>query len=318
MSSKQGRRQLLRVIGTLASLGLLAYLVSRQGWQTIWDSIRQISPGRFLLAFALMFLSRLAVTARWTALLWLSGLRLPAWEILRVTFAGMFASHFLPTSVGGDIVRLAWTVRVQGDRGKYASSVAVDRLVGLAGMAMLLPLGVAQVLGAGVLSSAARIAPAAVGAAASTTLMDRVGRALREVAELIRGWLTNPRALLTAFAFTWIHMGLWLGSIWVFFQALGEPLRYWQVAGLYSFVYVVSLFPFSIHSLGLAEVSAGLIYSSVGGVAVSSALTVALLQRTTEILASLPGALSLPPLLALRRAGTQHEAGELMEGASDA
>jgi len=316
MSSKQGRRQLLRVIGTLASLGLLAYLVSRQGWQTIWDSIRQISLDRFLLAFTLMFLSRLAVTARWTSLLWLSGLRLPAWEILRVTFAGMFASHFLPTSIGGDIVRLAWTVRVQGDRAKYASSVAVDRLVGLAGMAMLLPLGIAQVVGAGTLGSAARLAPLA--AASSDRSMDRVGRAFREVAELIRGWLTNPRALLTAFAFTWIHMALWLGSIWVFFQGLGEPLRYWQVAGLYSLVYVISLFPFSIHSLGLAEVSAGLIYSSVGGVAVSSALTVALLQRTTEILASLPGALSLPPLLALRRAETEREAGELLEGASDA
>ena len=318
MSSKQGRRQLLRVVGTLASLGLLAYLVSRQGWQAIWDSIRQISTGRFLLAFALMFLSRLAVTARWTSLLWLSGLRLPVWEILRVTFAGMFAAHFLPTSVGGDIVRLAWTVRVQGDRGKYASSVAVDRLVGLAGMAMLLPLGIAQVLGAGVLGSAARIAPAAVGAASSTTLMDRIGRAFREVVELTRSWLTNPRALLTALAFTWIHMGLLLGSIWMFFQGLGEPLRYWQVAGLYSLVYVISLFPFSIHSLGLAEVSAGLIYSSVGGVAVTSALTVALLQRTTEILASLPGALSLPPLLALRRAETKRDAGELLEGASDA
>ncbi|MGH2620496.1 MAG: hypothetical protein ACRDHG_07995, partial [Anaerolineales bacterium] len=126
------------------------------------------------------------------------------------------------------------------------------------------------------------------------------------------------RALLTALAFTWIHMGLLLGSIWVFFQGLGEPLRYWQVAGLYSLVYVISLFPFSIHSLGLAEVSAGLIYSSVGGAAVSSALTVALLQRTTEILASLPGALSLPPLLALRRAQSPLESGAILERTSDA
>ena len=318
MKSKQGRRQLLRVVGTLASLGLLAYLVSRQGWQTISDSIRQISPERLLLAFTLMFLSRLAVTARWTSLLWLSGLRLPAWEILRVTFAGMFASHFLPTSIGGDIVRLAWTVRVKGDRAKYASSVAVGRLVGLAGMALLLPLGIAQVLGAGVLSSVARIVPLTVGTTASARLKGRLARGLGEVADLIRGWLTNPRALLAALTFTWIHMGLWFGSIWVLFQGLGEPLRYWEVAGLYSLVYVISLFPFSIHSLGLAEVSAGLIYSSVGGVAVSSALTVALLQRTTEILASLPGALSLPPLLALRRAETEREAGELLEGASDA
>jgi len=318
MSWRQRRGQLLRVAGTLASLGLLAYLVSRQGWQTIWDSIRQISPERFLLAFSLMFLSRLAVTARWTSLLWLSGLRLPAWEILRVTFAGMFASHFLPTSIGGDIVRLAWTVRVQGDRAKYASSVAVDRLVGLAGMVLLVPLGIAQVLGAGMLSSAARIGPLAAGSTASARLKERLSRALGEVADLIRGWLKTPRALLTALTFTWAHMALLFGMIWVFFQGLGEPLRYWQVAGLYSLVYVISLFPFSIHSLGLAEVSAGLIYSSVGGASISSALTVALLQRTTEILASLPGALTLPPLLALRRSQSSPEVGTVMEHASDA
>ncbi len=317
MNSKPARRQLLRVVGTLASLGLLAYLVSRQGWQTIWDSIRQISPERFLLAFTLTFLSRLAVTARWTSLLWLSGLRLPAWEILRVTFAGMFATHFLPTSVGGDIVRLAWTARVQGDRAKYASSVAVDRLVGLAGMALLLPLGIAQLLGAGVLSSAARIGPLAVGTTDSLRLKDRLARAVREVADLMRGWLNNPRALLTALGFTWLHMSLLFGSIWVFFQGLAEPIRYWQVAGLYSLVYVISLFPFSINSLGLAEVSAGLIFSTVGGAAVSSALTVALLQRTTGILASLPGALSLPRLLALRRAQSPQESGAHLEHARD-
>ncbi len=318
MISKQARGQLLRVVGTLASLGLLAYLVSRQGWQVIWDSVRQITPERFLLALALMFLSRLAVTGRWTALLWLSGLRLPAWEILRVTFAGMFASQFLPTSIGGDIVRLAWTVRVKGDRGKYASSVAVDRLVGLAGMVLLLPLGILQVLGAGTLAATPGILPVALGTASSDRIADRISHAIREVAELIRGWLTNPRALLTALAFTFIHMSFLLGSIWVFFQGLGEPLKYWQVAGLYSFVYVVSLFPFSIHSLGVAEVSAGLIYSSIGGAAVSSALTVALLQRTAEIIASLPGALSLPPLLALRRSQSQPEAGVILERASDA
>ena len=309
MTPTDSRAQLLRVVGTLLSLGLLTYLVGQQGWREIWESIRRITLARFLLVLGLVCVSRLAVVGRWTSLLWLSGLRLRLWEILRVTFAGMFASNFLPTSVGGDIVRLAWTARVEGDRAKYASSIAVDRLVGLAGMAMLLPFGIAQVVDAGVLESVRKVSTAALGIVAPPRPMSRLKRAFRGLIELMGAWLSNPRALVAALGFTWVHMSLMFASMWVLFQGLGESLSFWEIAGMWSFVYFIALFPISINSLGLAEVSAGLIYSSIGGVAVSSALTVALLKRTVELLASLPGAASLPGMLALRRAPIPAEAG---------
>ena len=301
MTSKETRGQLLRVVGTLASLGLLAYLVSQQGWHEIWESIRRISIGRFLIVLGLVILSRLAVVGRWSALLWLSHLRIPLPQILRVTFAGMFASNFLPTSVGGDIVRLAWTVGVPADRSKYASSIAVDRLIGLVGMAMLLPVGLVQVLGPGAVSSAGGLAPLVAGTVTPSRLLVRVRRALRGVLDLMGAWLSNPKALAVALGFTWIHMTLMFSSMSILYQALGESLTFWQIGGLWSFVYFISLFPISINSLGLMEVSAGLVYSSIGGAAVSSALTVALLKRTAELLASSPGVLSLPGVLALIR-----------------
>lgn len=313
--SKATRGQLLRILGTLATLGLLAYLLSRQGWDEILNSIRQISLQRYLLVLGLSLVSRLAVTGRWSALLRLSGIDIPIRQIVRINFAGLFASNFLPTSVGGDLVRLAWMGRLSAKRAEYASSIAVDRLVGLAGMALLLPLGIAQAVSATSVLSFAMAWPLsmAVGGISASwprRLWDKGMRGLQRTAELGRAWLSNPKSLLVALGFTFIHMSLMFTSMVLLFNGLGEGLAFWQVAGLWSFVYFVSLFPISINSLGLMEVSAGLVYSTLGGASVSSSLTVALLMRTASWMASLPGVVSLNWMLGLRRSGALAAAGE--------
>jgi hypothetical protein len=72
---------------------------------------------------------------------------------------------------------------------------------------------------------------------------------------------------------------------------LHEDLTFWEIAGLWSFVYFIALFPISIRSRA-DGVSTGLVFS-VGGAAVGSALSVALLIRGRDA-ATLPGVISLP------------------------
>lgn len=310
---KRSLGDLVRVFGTFVAVGLLVYLLSRQGWDQILASIRQISIGRFLLVLLMASVSRLAIAGRWTSLLLLSGVRLPLGKILRINYAGLFASNFLPTSIGGDIVRLAGAVQLDSDRARYVSSIAVDRLVGLAGMAVLLPVGASMALGGqgpGSLQAIPALLPA-VGMAIEPSWLSRLwGRAVRTLRESIKvlvAWLSSPKALLAALGFTWLHMLIKFSAMRLLFSALHEELSFWQIAGLWSFVYFISLFPVSINSLGLMEVSTGLVFSTVGGAAVSSALTVALLIRTVEALASLPGVISLPGMLTLRRVQRANE-----------
>ena len=103
-SSKFPRASLFRTLGTLLAIALLGYLLHQQGLDEIWESVQLISIGRFLLVLGLTSVSRLAVTSRWTSLLLLSGIRIPLRRILGINYAGLFASNFLPTSVGGDVV----------------------------------------------------------------------------------------------------------------------------------------------------------------------------------------------------------------------
>jgi len=302
------RTGLLRLLGTVVGLGLLVYVLSQQGWQEILHSVRQISLGTFLLVLGLATLSRMAVTGRWWALIRGARLAIQFSRILRIAYAGFFASNFLPTSVGGDIVRLGGVVDLESGRADYVSSIAIDRVIGALGMSMLLPLGAAQVLArSGVLvlggiQPLRQFAFSVAIAHGGRRLRETVVRASRKVVQALRPWVARPKALLTALGFAWVHMLIRFTSIWILFAALGEEITYWQIAGLWSIVYFITLFPISINGIGIQEVSAGLVFSELAGVTVSSALTAALLIRTADLLASMPGALSLSGILARGKA----------------
>lgn len=132
---------LLRLAGTILTLVLLVFLLSQQGWQEIWQALQRIPLWQIFLAFILMIASRFAVAIRWYALLRMSNPRMSAIQSIRLTYAGLFASNFLPTTIGGDVVRLAGAIQLKLDPALSTASLVVDRLVGMAGMLMVAPLG---------------------------------------------------------------------------------------------------------------------------------------------------------------------------------
>jgi hypothetical protein len=69
---------------------------------------------------------------------------------------------------------------------------------------------------------------------------------------------------------------------------------------LWSLVYFITLLPFSINGYGLQEVSLAFIFTRLGGLSSPTALTLAILVRTITMIASLPGALFVPGIMAAR------------------
>src|SRR4029078_7377369 len=110
---------------------------------------------RVMVGAGLILFSRLCTVARWHTLLRSGGIPIPFKDSLRLTFTGLFASNFLPTSVGGDMVRLAGTMQMGYDRAICLASIAVDRLVNMTGMSLAAPLGIYQLFQAGPLAASA-------------------------------------------------------------------------------------------------------------------------------------------------------------------
>jgi uncharacterized membrane protein YbhN (UPF0104 family) len=297
---KTDRNLLLRAVGTILAFALLLYFLSQQGWDEIWESLRQIPAAYFVLSIVLMLLSRTAVALRWHALLRSGGVNATFWQSWKITFAGLFASNFLPTTIGGDVVRLAMALRVGFDKVISAASLVVDRLVGMAGMGSAAPFGLPPILGA---TTSGGI-PGWKALAALPWAQPWVERGKRAVGKLWQAtglWIRSPRGLLLAFGLTWVHQLCIFLINWLLFRGLGEPISFWLAGGLWSFTYFVTLLPVSINGLGIQELSMTFIYSHFGGVSAPAAATVALLVRTLQALASVPGAAFLPEILS----GTQ-------------
>ena len=304
-SPQVGRVSLWRVLGTILSLALLVYLISSQGWGEIIQVLGSMPAHYFWAALGLMMLSRISVSLRWFTLLRTAGVKMSLWESLRLTFMGLFASNFLPTTVGGDLVRMAGALYLHVDAGVGAASLVIDRLVGMTGMASWAPFGLAIVLRPADLSSTLDIPRLALLPALAR--LPGMGWVYRKAETFVRSvlrssvyWLRHPLSLVLALLCTYGHMLFQFLVIWLLLQGMRQPLSFWWIGALWSLNYFVTTFlPISINGLGLQELTITSLYVNFGGVSMEAGLALAVLWRLLTTLASLPGAIFLPEILRL-------------------
>lgn len=125
----------------MLAIGLIFALVREEGWSEVVTAFKQISLAQIAAALVLVIFSRLCVTARWYILLRSGGVKTSVGQAAALTFTGLFANNFLPTTIGGDVARLAGAMQLGYDRAISLASLAADRLIGMLGMLFTLPLG---------------------------------------------------------------------------------------------------------------------------------------------------------------------------------
>ncbi len=300
---RQGRVPVLRLAGTIGALALLAYLLAKQSWPEILADVRQISWQLFLVAFLLTMVSRMAVVSRWHVLLRSAGMDIPFKHSASITFAGLFASNFLPTTVGGDVVRLAGAMRLKYDSAICLASLVVDRLVGMASYATAVPFGLPSLLAGPALQIGGTGAWLHFSLAIpfSDTVKawwEKVRQLVNRLVAALLIWLKRPKGLLAAVGFSWVRMLCEFTIVWLLLGGMGQHISYWLVAGLWSFTYFVTLLPISINGYGVQELILIFLFTHNGGVSQAIGATLALLMRMLQLLASLPGALFVPGILA--------------------
>ncbi len=291
-------KPIIQVGGTLLSTILLIGLMRQQGWEEVIAAVRRIPLPVFLLTLGIMLLSRLCVVLRWYVLLRSAKAPVSFKAIFELVFVGLFASNFLPSTIGGDVVRLAGAIMLRVDAGLSAASLVADRLIGMAGMTVMLPAGLISILSnptAGLSASLTGFLPL------TSRWYEKIRQFLSHILTSLRQWLHQPVGLAGAFAATLGHMGCTFVSVGLLLKAMNSPLEFWQIGGLWSVSYFITLLPVSINGLGLQEVSISYLYHTFGGVPLENTLTLSLMMRLLFVGASLPGALFLPLLVNLRK-----------------
>lgn len=285
----RNRQRIVQLIGTVLAVIMLVFLLREDGWDEILAAMRGIRTSNLLWVALLFLISRVATVGRWHVLLKSGGVNIRFKDSAILTFTGLFAANFLPTTVGGDVLRLAGAMRMGYDRAVCLASIAADRLIGMLGMIMVSPLG---------LFYAWNLMPWNQTALSTFAFFQKPLAFIKRTFLTFSIWLKKPGALLLSLAFTWIHMLCTFASVYLFMDNLGNHVSFLMIAGLWSLTYFITLIPISINGYGLQELSFTFLFSHVAGVTPAISLTVSVLMRAYLIIASLPGAAFLPSALA--------------------
>ncbi len=132
-------RRSVRVSATLLFTGLaIAYLVWKIDIRETAEVVADANPWWFLLAVAIMTLTVIPMAERWRRLLASQGMRERLPWLTRAYFVSYTAGQILPTSIGGDAVRILETSRRHPARlGAISAIVLLERALGGAATVLL-------------------------------------------------------------------------------------------------------------------------------------------------------------------------------------
>lgn len=131
------RRQALVVLKLAVSLALLAYLFSTTDLEALLARVRS-GDLLYLVGAVALYAGMLAVaTWRWRRLLKALGYR-PSLRALSASYlVATFFNNFLPSNMGGDVVRVRDGSRLTGSTTMSLAVVAIDRVLGFGALYLL-------------------------------------------------------------------------------------------------------------------------------------------------------------------------------------
>jgi uncharacterized membrane protein YbhN (UPF0104 family) len=296
------RKPLATLLKVVTSAALLVWLVSRAGPQDIGNHLAGADLALVALAFGGFLLGVAIRSYRWRALLDALHQPVPMLRLVYLYLVGLFFSNFLPTGMGGDVVKAA-ELRRDTRTATAVSTVVSERLMGLLGAALLaliaLPFSPAAITSA--LGGVALLT--ALGIAIATWLLlqpawlARLGDTLPFLRRLTES--RRVRALHAEFAGQGrrgfalalaISLPFALSNVvvyWLVAQALGVSLPLGAFLLASPFISLATLLP-SINSFGVREGAYQLVFVPLG-VSASQAIAMSLVYQALRLAAGLLG-----------------------------
>ncbi|RZN21827.1 lysylphosphatidylglycerol synthase transmembrane domain-containing protein [Bradyrhizobium sp. Leo121] len=284
------RRILLSTIKILISAALLYLSLRKVNLYDLAARIRVESLGWIALAIAVTFLQIFLGVLRWREISVECGAPLETRQAMRFNVIGTFFNQTLPSSIGGDAVRL-WLVARSGAGWRAATySIFVDRAIGLIALAVLivasLPWSYRLINDPQGRSALLLIDFAALAAGGSFLLLGALNwpwlkrwwgthhiHACAVIAnKVLFSWDRGPKVAVLSLL---VHV-LAVVIVWCVAQSISAPLLFSQIFQLVPPVMLITMLPISIAGWGVREASMGLAFG-YAGLAANEGVNVSLL-----------------------------------------
>jgi uncharacterized protein (TIRG00374 family) len=296
----------------VVAAGLLGLLVYWMDWREVVAAIRRADLGWVAAAFAVSVAGSVLSAEKWRGLLAASQIDIGLVLAARLYWIGSFFSNFLPSSIGGDAVRLMLTP-APGRLNHVAGSILLERVTGLVVLLAITCLGLAVapwiaprlaighlllplVGGLALASSLVLLLPRRAAAFLALlrtrlpALLRRPVRIAERLAWTVARQTRDRGAILRALALSVPFYATVVLAQYFCLRAVGAdiPLHYALLFG--AGIQLLAVLPVSINGLGVSEGAFVALYATFG-VTVWAALAAALVRRLVDLANSALGGL---------------------------
>ncbi len=267
-------KALIRPVVSLALLGVLFY---KLGAAELWGTLR--TADLFWLAGGALFVvvAMLISAWKWQLLLVAQGVSVPVQALFGSYLVGLFFNNFLPSNIGGDVVRVHDVAKRTGQGSAVAASVIAERL--LAGVALALTaagallfsaeytsqvgpsIGLALLVFAGLI---ALVMSSGVRRWLERTLPAGRAQVLTRVASDMSDALRNRAVVLRVLVLSFVFQAAVVLVAWAGFVAIGVPVSLQACFLFIPIISAIQLVPVSLNGLGVREGAYVLFFGSIG------------------------------------------------------
>jgi len=291
----------------LLGLGLIIFLLSRVDLKALLNIL--VSVNLFYLAIVLI-LSHLSIflsTVKWKYLLENLDIHGGLSRLFGLYLVGTFFNNFLPTMVGGDLMRSYALCREAKDHSSVIAATFMERLLGMAALVTLLPLILYQQAAIGRYPLLKYFVVIVILCfTGSVFLIFQKTNLFRNIKKRVNTWLAKivmltekiqhrvhlflqfKKTLLLSYGISIVFYFTVSGATWAATRSVGIEVDYFYILAIVPVVLLVASIPVSLNGLGITE-AGYVIFLGLLGVPAVDALAAALILRGRVLFTAIIG-----------------------------
>ena len=306
------RRVLTLLLKIVVSVGLMALLLAKTDLPNLWEHFRHASLAWLVFALALYLVMVLISAWRWGVLLTAQGFAVSHGWLVNSYLVATYLNNFLPSNIGGDVVRIRDTSGHAGSKTIATTVVLMDRAVGLLGLLLVAAVGasIATLSGGHPPVWASLLWAALVGGTVVTGvavfLPSWIAWMLRPLERIHQEWVAErisrlvgtlerfrekPMALAAGFGGAVLVQAVLVAFYFAVAKSMNVDVPVADLAVLVPVSFVVQMVPLSLNGLGVREATFKLYFAQIG-LSAASALAVSLMGAAMVMVFSLSGAVA--------------------------
>lgn len=303
------KKHLLMLARYVISISLLVILLTTANLGEIWGTLKTSSIIYLVIALLFAFCRVFISAYRWQIMLSPKGIHVPFGSLACFYFVGNFFNMFLPTVLGGDVVRGYELARFSRRAVDSIATVLMERILGF--LALILICWIALIFGfrnlegtnillvIGVVSVAFIFLMALLSNTRFTARILSLTRifkrwniegALKETYKSLRSFTASKKVLLNALVISLLYQFVGIVSTFFISQSLGLGVPFVYFLIVMPIIWVIMMVPISISGLGVRE-GAFVLFFTQQGVSTENALLLSLLFFALTVVLALVGGL---------------------------